>query len=140
MANVTVEGLQEVLRTNFAPWVQDLGLRVEHNDASGVRIRLPFNDRLCRVGGMISGQALAAACDTAMVLAVFSASDTYNPVPTIDLTINFMRPLIGSDALLRANVVRLGRTIAFCTTDVVMEKDNKACAFATGNFAPQPAR
>lgn len=138
MTKIDVEGLRGMLTTSFAPWVQDLGLVVESCSAHGARLRLPFNDRLCRVGGMISGQALAAACDTAMVLAVFSASGSYEPVPTIDLTISFLRPVVGSDVILEANVVRLGRTIAFCTTEVSLASDGKACAFATGNFAPQP--
>jgi acyl-coenzyme A thioesterase PaaI-like protein len=54
----------------FAPWVQALGLRVESFAAGEVTLRLPQNPELSRIGGMVCGQALMAAADTAMVLAI----------------------------------------------------------------------
>jgi uncharacterized protein (TIGR00369 family) len=128
--------MEQVLKERFAPWVLDLGLKVEGVVADGVVVRLPYNARLCRVGGMISGQALVAACDTAMVLACFAAAGVFKPVPTVDLTINYMRPVIDTDAMLHAVVKRLGKTIAFCTTEVSEAKSGKLAAFATGTFAP----
>ena len=50
--------LQSALAEYFAPWVQALGLRVEGFDADSVTLRLPQNDELSRVGGMLCGQAM----------------------------------------------------------------------------------
>jgi acyl-coenzyme A thioesterase PaaI-like protein len=67
---VTSADAQAILSANFAPWVQDLALRVESVDAEGAMLRLPFDAKLIRVGGIVCGQALMSAADTTMVIAV----------------------------------------------------------------------
>jgi uncharacterized protein (TIGR00369 family) len=126
---------QDLLGNNFAAWINDLALTVEATDATGARLRLPFSERLCRQGGNICGQALIAASDTAMVLAISAASGAFRPLTTVDLTMNYMRPIIAVDALLDARVKRLGKTIAFCTCEITDAKGGKIAAFATGTFA-----
>ena len=126
---------QDLLRANFAPWINDLALAVEETTAVGARVRLPFSDRLCRQGGNICGQALIAASDSAMVLAIAAASGAFRPLTTVDLTMSYMRPVIGTGALLEARVKRLGKTIGFCTCEITDAKAGKTAAFATGTFA-----
>src|SRR5690606_30515906 len=63
----TTRTLQAALPEYFAPWVQALGLVVENHDEGCVTLRLPQSDQLSRVGGMLCGQAMMAAADTAMV-------------------------------------------------------------------------
>jgi uncharacterized protein (TIGR00369 family) len=59
----------------------------------------------------------------------------FKAVATVDLTINYMRPITQSDAILTAKVMRLGRTLAFVTTDIVDAASGKSAAFATGTYA-----
>ena len=65
--HLTTDILQACLSDWFAPWVQALGLRVERFETDEVVLRLPQTDQLSRIGGMVCGQALMAAADTAMV-------------------------------------------------------------------------
>ena len=65
--STTTENLQQALSELFAPWVQALNLTVESTQADSVTLRLPQSDQLSRVGGMLCGQAMMAAADTAMV-------------------------------------------------------------------------
>ena len=65
-----IEQTQTWLRELFAPWVRALDLRVLGVEPGEVRLLLPFSPSLCRVGGTICGQALMAAADTSMVLAI----------------------------------------------------------------------
>ena len=60
-----------------APWVRDLGLEVTEITPSQSRFFLPFSDRLTRDAGMICGQAIVAAADTAMIAAVTAAIGSY---------------------------------------------------------------
>jgi hypothetical protein len=69
---MNTDTLQAALAELFAPWVQALGLRVQSCEAGVVTLRLPRNDQLSRVGDMLCGQAMMAAADTAMVLALIS--------------------------------------------------------------------
>jgi hypothetical protein len=82
---VTPATLQACLADWFAPWVQDLGLVVESMADGEVTLRLPFDERLARIGGMVCGQALMAAADTAMVLAIVTQLGTRRPMTTVQL-------------------------------------------------------
>jgi hypothetical protein len=45
----------ELLRSKFAPWIQDLELVVEECSVAGARLRLPYSAALTRVGNTICG-------------------------------------------------------------------------------------
>ena len=135
MAAISIEDAHAILNENFAEWVRDLDLSVLETGPDRVLMSIAFSPRLCRVGGIVCGQALVAAADTAMVIALASAQGGMRPMTTVDLTINFMRPIKDEDVRLEATVKRLGRTLAFCTTDIKGSATAKPAAFATGTYA-----
>ena len=136
---------RRVLGEVFAPWVMDLNLAIERFDVSpsdgaadwqpGAVLRLPFSERLCRSGGTVSGQALLAFADTAMVIANLAANRGYRPMTTVDQTTHFMRAVSASDVLADARVVRLGRTMSFGRVTLSSATDNKPVAMVSSAFA-----
>jgi uncharacterized protein (TIGR00369 family) len=128
-----------LLRDNFAPWVQDLGLVVESVSGSEAVLRLPWSDRLAREGGALSGQAVMAAADTATVIAVSAARGGYVPMTTVQQNTSFQRPIVGADALVTARVTKAGRTLAFA--EVTITANGALAAQATTVYAllPPPA-
>ena len=86
--------------------LQALGLRVEAFDADSVTLRLPQNDQLSRVGGMLCGQAMMAAADTAMVLALINQFGEFRPCTTVQMNTSFLKPLSGQAALVQARARR----------------------------------
>lgn len=96
-----------------APWVKELNLVVVSVDHNEARLCLPFDTRLCREGGTVCGQALAAAADTAMILAISGFLGDFKPMTTVSLNIDFMRPVAFGDVTLVARVVKPGKTITF---------------------------
>ncbi len=144
-AGFGIEEARRVLGEVFAPWVQDLGLSVEALDYEppagaadwqpGAILRMAFSERLCRHGGVISGQALMALADTAMVIANLAANRGYRPMTTVDQTTHFMRAVSQSDVLADARVVRLGRTMSFGRVTLSSAIDNKPVAIASSAFA-----
>jgi uncharacterized protein (TIGR00369 family) len=145
---VTEFGIAEarrVLGEVFAPWVMDLNLSIERFDFAppadaadwqpGAVLRLPFSERLCRNGGTVSGQALMAFADTAMVIANLAANRGYRPMTTVDQTTHFMRAVSASDVLADARVVRLGRTMSFGRVTLLGATDNKPVAMVSSAFA-----
>ncbi len=124
-----------ILEQNFAPWVKALGIGADAVGADTATLRIPFSAELCRVGGIMCGQSLASGADTAMVIALAAAMGGLKPCTTVDLTINFMRPITGKDALLAARVMRLGKTLAFCTCEISEAGAVKPAAFSTGTYA-----
>ena len=135
MTAFDVASANAVLADNFAPWVLASGVKAEAIGADSATLRIPFSDQLCRVGGILCGQALLTGADTAMVIALAAASGGFKPCTTVDLTINFMRPIAKADAILAAKVMRLGKTLAFCTCEVREAGATKPAAFSTGTYA-----
>lgn len=132
---LTAADLQQALAEHFAPWVQALNLRVEAFGPGEVTLRLPHSDRLARTGGMLCGQAMMAAADTAMVLAVVAELGAFRPMTTVQLNSSFLRPLSGQDALVHARVVRAGKTLAFGEIDIRGASDDKSACRSSTTYA-----
>ncbi|MBB5133610.1 uncharacterized protein (TIGR00369 family) [Thermocatellispora tengchongensis] len=124
-----------ILRDNFAPWVLDLGLRVEELGPRHATLRLPWSGRLAREGGGMSGQALMAAADTATVIAISSAKGGFGPMTTVQQSTSFQRPIAGSDVLVAARVTKLGRTLAFTEVTMTADGAGEPAAHATTVYA-----
>jgi len=135
MPALSTEQVNAILAENFAPWVRATGILPETIGTDTVILRMPFSDHLCRSGGNLSGQALVTGTDTAMVIALAVANGKFKPCTTVDLTINYMRPITKADALMEAKVMRLGKTLAFCTCEVREVGAEKPAAFSTGTYA-----
>ena len=132
---MTLDQLQSALPDYFAPWVQALGLRAEGFDADSVTLRLPRSDQLARTGNMLCGQAMMAAADTAMVLALIRHFDGFRPCTTVQMNTSFLRPLAGQDAIVQARVVRAGKALAFGEIDIRGAVDGKSVCRATTTYA-----
>lgn len=135
MSGISQEDAKKILSDAFAPWVQDLNLQIVELSNQHIVMEMPFQDRLCRIGGTICGQALLSAADTAMVIGLSSALGGFKPMGTVDLNINFMRPISSSAVLLEAKILRLGRTMAFCQTFITAKENAKLSANAIGTYA-----
>jgi uncharacterized protein (TIGR00369 family) len=132
---VTAAQAEEILAANFAPWVKDLGLRVEAIGADSAALRLPFSERLVRVGGVLSGQALMAAADTACVIALAASFGEFRPVATVAQNISLLRPVANDDLRIEARVVRRGKTLAYCEAWLRAARDGREAAHASATFA-----
>jgi uncharacterized protein (TIGR00369 family) len=130
----TVEDAQRMLVELFAPWVQDLRLEVLAVGGGEVTLRLPFDARLARVGGTVCGQAMMAAADTAMVLAVSSQLGGFKPMTTVSLTTSFMRPVQQAELRVVARVLKPGRSLVFGEIEMIAP-DGRMAAHATSTYA-----
>lgn len=135
MAALSVNELNSILEEHFAPWVRDLDLRVVASDEMSVRLTMQPDERLNRTGGIVSGQALMAAADTAMVLAVNTAHGEFIACATVDMNSSFLKPATNVTLHIVASVIRQGRTIAFTRAEISSSTDDKAVLSATGTYA-----
>ena len=127
--------IQAALQEYFAPWVQDLGLCAESLGESTVTLRLPHSDRLCRVGGMLCGQAMMASADTAVALALMQHFGQFRPCTTVQMNTSFLRPLSNQDALVQARILRAGKSLAFAEIDIRGAIDGKSVSRSSATYA-----
>lgn len=132
---VSVESLQALLSAWFAPWVQALGLQVESFSDGEVTLRLPQSDQLSRVGGMLCGQAMMSAADTAMVLAIVAQLGDQRPMTTVQQSTSFLKPLSGQDARITARVVRAGKNLVFGEIDITGATDGRSVCRVSTTYA-----
>ena len=98
------------------PWVRELGLRV---DRTRCRARWCWRCRSRRAhvhgGGVLCGQTMMAAADTAMVLAVMTRLGGFKPMTTVQLQTSFLRPMAGDGGTRAslARVLRMGKNLVF---------------------------
>jgi uncharacterized protein (TIGR00369 family) len=95
---------------------------------------MPITPALARVGGIVSGQALSALADTAMVIASAGHFGKFVPVATTNLDIQFLRPGTGDRVVCAAEVVRAGRALVFARATLMAEPAGKPIATATATF------
>jgi len=122
-----VDDAEKMLAEVFAPWVVDLGLKPLGFDDTGGRFLLPANDRLVHVGGVVCGQATAAAADTCAIVALAAVNGRFRYCSTVDLSVKFIRPLPPGDAEIRVTVLSNGKRMAYAQADI--------CAAGTGKLA-----
>ncbi|QHE83616.1 PaaI family thioesterase [Hydrogenophaga sp. BPS33] len=132
---ITTELLQGLLRDWFAPWIQAMGLRVSSFGDGEVTLVLPQSEQLSRVGGMLCGQAMMAAADTAMVLAIVTQLGTRRPMTTVQLNSSFLKPLSEQDARITARVIRAGKNLAFGEIDICGANDGRSVCRASTTYA-----
>ncbi|GAA2203854.1 PaaI family thioesterase [Nonomuraea monospora] len=132
---MTPEDAEAILQEYFAPWIKQLGLRVEEVGDRHALVRLPWSDDLAREGGGLCGQAMMAAADTATVLAVSSARGGFVPMTTVQQSTTFQRPVVGKDVLLDVRITKLGRTLAFTEITFTAEGSTETAAHATTVYA-----
>jgi uncharacterized protein (TIGR00369 family) len=134
---VDLAALQALLQGDtFAPWVRQLALRVDSATTGEVVLALPVAPPHVHGGGVLCGQTMMAAADTAMVLAVTSALGGFRPMTTVQLQTSFLRP-IGGDAghaRITARVLRKGKNLVFGEIEVADARGALA-AHATTTYA-----
>ncbi len=131
-----VSRVQSILDQVAAPFVQGLGLTLLSHDGERVTLRLPVTPALVHGGGVVCGQSMLAAADTAMVVALSVVLGGFRPMTTVQLNCSFLRPVPGDTAELQVvcTVLRRGRSLAFGSIDICTP-DGKVAAQATTTYA-----
>lgn len=138
MPTLTIPQIEGLLAEYFAPWIQELGLTMTDRRPDGGTFFLPANEHLVRAvvggGGIVCGQAVAAAADTCSVLAMAAVNDRFRNCTTVDLSTHFMRPLANDGVEIDVEVLSSGRRMAVTRT-TFRNPGGKPAASATCAFA-----
>ena len=127
--------LPEVLRQS--PYARLLRLEMVRAAADGVVVRMPFREDLIAgddaLGRYVHGGAIASLIDIAGTFAIIAAVG--HDVVTVDLRVDYLRPVMSGDLLATARPVRVGRSLAVADVEVAAE-NGKIAAVGRGLFKP----
>ncbi len=133
---MTLADLQALL--DASPAIAALGVKMESADPaqSTVELSMTIHAALERVSGtgQFHGGPLASLVDIAGDVAI--AMMVGGGVPTIDLRIDYLRPVLTPGVRARAVVRKLGRTIAVADVEV-FDDQGKLCVLGRGSYSPR---
>lgn len=134
----SIEDGKALLAEAFAPWVLQQNLTPTAFSKTQATFILPANDDLALRGGpgagLICGQAIAAAADTATVIALAGANGRFRNCTTVDQSVNFLRPLPMGDTAITVDIESNGRKLATCRLTIQSVGASKPAALATATF------
>ena len=129
--------LQATLDELAADYVKRLGLRVETVEPGQVTLSLPVTAEIVHAGGVLCGQAILAAADTAMLVAMIAQLGEFRPMTTVQLQTSFVRPVpkeTAPDRRRGAGSALTGRALSYGEVEF-RTPDGKLAAHATTTYA-----
>lgn len=112
-AKMTVAELQAFLHKEFPQAFASGEILIESADGQTSLLRQPYNARMLRPGGTVSGPTLMALADFAMYVVLLSAIGPVGLAVTTSLNINFLRKgAPGQDIVAAAKLMKLGKRLA----------------------------
>ena len=135
-AELDVAALNAILADVTAPIVKALDLSVTAATPQQVTLRMPVTPTVVHAGGVVCGQALMAAADTAMILAVAASLGAFRPMTTVQLQTSFLKPVPKDcpEVQVVCTLLRRGKSLAFGEV-ALRTPDGTLAAHATTTYA-----
>ena len=100
------------------PFAKLIGLELDTIEPGLAIMSLRIRDDLMQNSRVVHGGAIASLIDTAMAFAIIPLLAEGERTTTVDLTINYLRPLTSGRAIATARVLRAGRRAIAVSADV----------------------
>ena len=116
-----------------------LGAELTVMEPGRAELQLALDGRHRQQHGFAHGGVLAYLADNAMT---YAGGTVLQPILTLEMKINYVRPAIGDRLIARASVLSSGRTTAVCECKVYAVQDGaeKLVAVAQGTVAVAAGR
>lgn len=121
------------------PFADLIAMRTERQEAGTSELSLEVGPQHLNPHGVAHGAVLYALADTGMGAALYPTLDAGEICTTIEIKINYFRPVSAGRVLCRTTVVNRGRTIA--NLEARLFVGDRLVGQANGNFAilrPRP--
>jgi uncharacterized protein (TIGR00369 family) len=106
-----------------APIGKLLGLKLLHSEHGTAVVEFLADERYANPAGTLHGGVLCDIADAPMGLAYFSTLTANESMTTVELNINFLRPVWNATLRAKAKVVRAGNLVGLIECDVVDEQE-----------------
>ncbi len=114
-------------------FIQHVGLVFEHREPGLARIVLPIEHHHTNSTGVVHGGVCYTLADTAMGAALYLTLNPDQICATIEIKINYFKPVFGGTLVCEGRLVHKGKTIA--NMDASVWVGDELVAKANGSFA-----
>ncbi len=113
------------------PFMALLGVRLGSVAAGRVELRLPYRRELTQHDGFFHGGVIATLADNAGGAAAYTTLSPGMGGLTVEIKVNLLAPGVGQELVARGEVVRAGKRLVICRSDVFAVRDGKESHCAT---------
>ena len=82
------------------------------------KMRIPFSKKLTNANGYVHGGAIFSVADTAVGIALYSLVNKDDFITTIEMKINYLKPIDASEIIAEAKIIHKGAHTALGEADV----------------------
>jgi uncharacterized protein (TIGR00369 family) len=100
------------------PFAMLLGMRLARLHRDGVAIECTINDNLLNSAAALHGGVSAALADAAVGVAIHRHLGDHRPISTVEMKINYFRPVTEGRVLARSHLLRVGSTLCVGRVDI----------------------
>ena len=118
-------------------WMKTLGARITESEPGRVVLEIEAGPEHRHGGGVVQGGVITQIADAAMGMSLATLQEDGVWNTTIELKINFIRPVVSGRIRAVGRVVEMRQTLLFSEADVLDEKD-RLVARASSTCMPVP--
>jgi uncharacterized protein (TIGR00369 family) len=127
----------ELLAAEPAGWMETLGARITESEPGRVVLELEAGPQHRHGGGVVQGGVITQIADAAMGMSLATLQEDGMWNTTIELKINFIRPVVSGRIQAVGRVVEMRQTLLFSEADVV-DEHGRLVARASSTCMPVP--
>lgn len=127
----------EMLNAKPDGWMATLGARISEAEPGRVVLELEAGPQHRHGGGVVQGGVIAQIADAAMGMSLGTLQEDGLWNTTIELKINFIRPVISGRIRAVGRVVEMKKTLFFSEADV-LDEQGRLVARASSTCMPVP--
>lgn len=121
----TLEEVRDFFEAEL-PFFASFGFELEKIEPDIGVVRWNYDDKWTRPFEIVNGGTMMALADVAVYVAVFSRVGIVPLAVTNEMKMNFLRPAIGGDVIAHAELLKLGRRVAYAAVDLFVADDPTA--------------
>ena len=111
---------EQLIRDKFAynHFPRLLGIEIDSVEKGRARLSVEVTAKLLQLAGVMHGGAIATLIDTAVAMAIVGVSEPHAKFTTVELKVNYLRPLKEGRVVAEARLIQDGRRIVVADCDV----------------------
>ena len=100
------------------PFNQLIGIRLTRLHKDGVTIDCRLRPELLNASGVLHGGVTATLADSALGIAITTQARRLGGATTVEMKVNYLRPVAGTRISARARILRMGSTLCIGRVDL----------------------
>jgi uncharacterized protein (TIGR00369 family) len=101
-----------------------LGMEVSKLHPDGITLRCKVRKELLNLAGALHGGVAASLADAAVGVAIHHRFGGKRPISTVELKVNYFRPVLKGTLFARARLLRIGSTLCVGRVDLTDDQRN----------------